>query len=247
MKAFFSFLKTSFQSLTAFEWALWLGSLAAIALSFFCTHNTDYLTLAASLLGATSLIFVAKGNVLGQFIVIVFGILYAIISYSYAYYGEMITYVGMTLPSAAVSIIVWLKNSFRGNHAEIKITTPKKREYPIYFAVAAAVTVAFYFILRALGTSNLLVSTLSVFTSFFAVQLIIRRSPFYALAYACNDIVLIVLWILATIENLSYLPVIVCFFVFLVNDLYGFFNWTAIRRRQNAETKNEPTEEQEKA
>ncbi len=235
---FFRFLKDSFRSLTPFEWVLWIGSLAAIAVSFFAARGTDYLTLSASLLGATSLIFLAKGNVLGQALVIIFGILYAIVSYSFAYYGEMITYLGMTLPSAVVSVIVWLKNSFRGNHTEIAINALRKREYPVIFALAAAVTVAFYFILRALGTSNLIFSTLSVLTSFIASAFAIRRSPLYALAYAFNDVVLIVLWILATIESLSYLPVVVCFAVFLINDFYGFLSWTRIRRRQ--QTEHEP-------
>lgn len=231
---FFAFLKNSFKALTVFEWVLWLTSLAAILLSFFLARNTDYLTLSASLLGATSLIFLAKGNVLGQFLVIVFGILYAVVSYTCAYYGEMITYLGMTLPSAVVSIVVWLKNSFRGNHAEIKINSLKKREYPVLLAVTAAVTVAFYFILRALHTANLIFSTVSVFTSFLAVAFAVRRSPLYALAYALNDIVLIVLWVMALFENAEYLPVVICFCVFLVNDVYGFLSWTAIRRRQNA-------------
>lgn len=231
---FLNFLKASFQSLTVFEWCLWLGSLIAIVLSFVLAHNTDYLNLAASLVGASALIFFAKGNVLGQFIMIVFGVLYAIISYTFAYYGEMITYLGMTLPCCVASIISWLKNSFQGNHSEVKINTLKKREYPIIFAITAAVTVAFYFILRALGTSNLLVSTLSVFTSFSAAALSIRRSPFYALAYMFNDFVLIVLWSMATAQNAAYLPVVICFSVFAVNDLYGLINWQRLKRKQQA-------------
>lgn len=233
---FFGFLKNSFRSLTAFEWVLWLGSLTAILLSFFLSHGTDYLSLSASLVGATSLVFLAKGNVLGQFLVIAFGILYAVVSYSFAYYGEMITYLGMTLPSAVVSVIVWLRNSFRGNYTEIKINALKKREYPVILALSAAVTVAFYFILRALGTNNLIFSTISVLTSFIASALAVRRSPLYALAYALNDIVLIILWIMATVAEISYLPVVVCFAVFLVNDFYGFVNWMRIRRRQTKET-----------
>ena len=229
---FLNFLKNSFKSFTVFEWILWLGSLIAITLSFILAKNPDYLNLATSLVGACALIFFAKGNVIGQFIMIAFGILYAIISYSYAYYGEMITYLGMNLPTSVVSIVSWLKHSFNGNHAEVKINTLKKREYPVILALTTVVTVAFYFILRALGTSNLWVSTLSVFTSFSAAALSIRRSPFYALAYMFNDIVLIALWALATAENISYLPVTICFAVFLINDLYGLINWLRLKRKQ---------------
>ena len=61
-----------------------------------------------------------------------------------------------------------------------------------------------------------------------------RRSPYFALAYAANDVVLIVLWILAARENISYLSVIICFVMFLVNDLYGYFSWKRMEKRQMA-------------
>ncbi|WP_288629266.1 nicotinamide mononucleotide transporter, partial [uncultured Ruthenibacterium sp.] len=75
-------------------------------------------------------------------------------------------------------------------------------------------------------------STLSVTTSFIAVYLTYKRSPYYALGYAANDIVLIVLWILAARQNTSYLSVVVCFTAFLVNDIYGFINWCRMGERQ---------------
>ena len=54
----------------------------------------------------------------------------------------------------------------------------------------------------------------------------------FTLAYAANDIVLIVLWILASLSDLSYLSVVICFLMFLVNDLYGFVNWKRMQKRQ---------------
>ena len=99
---------------------------------------------------------------------------------------------------------------------------------------STAVTAAFYFILKALHTANLIPSTVSVATSFLAVYLTFRRSPYYALAYAANDVVLILLWTLAAIEDLSYLSVIICFVMFLANDLYGFLNWRKMQKKQAA-------------
>jgi nicotinamide riboside transporter PnuC len=58
------------------------------------------------------------------------------------------------------------------------------------------------------------------------------RSSAYALSYAANDIVLIILWIMASIDNISYLPMIVCFVMFFINDMYGFFNWRKMKKRQ---------------
>lgn len=90
----------------------------------------------------------------------------------------------------------------------------------------------FYFVLSAFNTANIAFSTLSVTTSFIAVYLTFRRSPYYAIGYAANDIVLIILWTLATLEDISCLSVVVCFIVFLVNDVYGFISWRKIEKRQ---------------
>lgn len=101
--------------------------------------------------------------------------------------------------------------------------------------LAAIVTLLFYFILRSFNTANLLPSTLSVTTSFLAVYLTFRRSACYALAYAANDLVLILLWTLAVLEDSTYISVIVCFFLFFVNDIYGFLSWRKMGKRQRKE------------
>ena len=217
---------------TKAELALWISSVALIVIAFCIWDRVNFLTLAASLIGVTSLIFCAKGNPVGQVLIIIFAVLYGIISWMVAYYGEMITYVGMTAPMAVYALIVWLKHPFAGKRSEVKVNRLRAREYFIMALIAAAVTVAFYFILEAFHTANLIPGTISVTTSFVAVYLTARRSPFYALAYAANDVVLIVLWSMAAAADPSCLSVVICFCVFLVNDLYGFVNWMRMQRRQ---------------
>ena len=217
---------------TKAELALWISSVALIVIAFCIWDRVNFLTLAASLIGVTSLIFCAKGNPVGQVLIIIFAVLYGIISWMVAYYGEMITYVGMTAPMAVYALIVWLKHPFAGKRAEVKVNRLRAREYFIMALIAAAVTAAFYFILEAFHTANLIPGTISVTTSFVAVYLTARRSPFYALAYAANDVVLIVLWSMAAAADPSCLSVVICFCVFLVNDLYGFVNWMRMQRRQ---------------
>lgn len=214
------------------ETVLWTVSVAVITVSFCIFDGTNYLTLCASLVGATSLIFNAKGNPIGQALMVVFSLLYGVISYTFAYYGEMITYLGMTAPMAVFALVSWLRNPYRGNRAEVAVNRLSQREIALMFLLTAAVTVAFYFVLRALHTNNLFPSTVSVATSFLAVYLTFRRSAYYAAGYAANDAVLIVLWTMATIEDVSYLSVTICFVMFLANDIYGFINWKRMQRRQ---------------
>lgn len=223
----------SFKGLSKFELGLWCSSILLIVVSFIFLKEKSYLNLANSLIGATALIFVAKGYVLGQVLTLAFSLTYGIISFGFGYYGEMITYLGMTAPIAVFSIISWIKHPHRDTH-EVEVAKISARQAVTTVLGAVVSTAIFYFILGYLNNANLIISTASITTSFLASYLSFLRSPYYALAYAANDVVLIILWVLATMENLSYFPMIVCFLVFLVNDMYGFFNWRRIYRRQSA-------------
>ncbi len=217
---------------TKTELAIWIGSIILIVSAFCIFDGKKYLNMIASLVGTTALIFCAKGNPLGQALIIIFASLYAYISLSFKYYGEMMTYLGMSLPMAVVALISWLKNPSKESKAEVKVNTLSKKEILFAFILSLVITFIFYFILKALGTANLVISTVSITTSFFAAYLTFRRCEYFALAYAVNDIVLIAMWIMAMASNIQYISVVICFVVFLVNDTYSYINWRKMKERQ---------------
>lgn len=227
---------TPFQDLSRFEKLLWFVSSAVIVMSFAFSEKIDCLTVIASLIGVTALIFVSKGYVFGQVLTVIFALFYGIISFPLRYYGEVITYLCMTAPIAVFTVISWIRHPFKGSK-EVEVNHLTKRQILIVFFSAVAVTITFCFILNALGNAEIVFSTISITTSFVASCLTFFRSPFYAVAYAANDIVLIVLWSLASAESLSYLPMVLCFAMFLVNDLYGYYNWQRIRKKQESSIK----------
>lgn len=224
-------LKKLFGNFKPWDWCLWGGSVACIIASYLICGSDDVLTLISSLIGIPALIFIAKGNVVGQFLMVAFAIFYGIISFFFAYYGEMITYLCMSAPIAVLSIITWLRHPFEKSN-EVQVNHVKRWQWIFMFCSAAVVTTAFFFILRALGNENLIFSTISVATSYIAAFLTMLRSSLYAIGYALNDIVLIVLWVLAAIQDLSYLPMVICFALFLINDCYGFINWHRMKVQQ---------------
>ena len=225
-------LKKILSYFSVFEWSLWICSVIAIVASFLLSGDFYFLTLIASLVGVSSLIFIAKGNVVGQFLIMAFSILYGIISIRFRYWGEMITYLGMSLPASISACVTWLKNPAEGSKNEVKVAPMTAKKFVLCLLFSLVVTVVFYFILSYLGTANLYLSTVSVLTSFLAASFLFLRSRYYALAYAANDVILIGLWALASIQSLSYLPMVVCFLAFLCNDSYGFINWKRIQNRQ---------------
>lgn len=225
-------LRNPFANLNRFEWGLFLISLFVVTVPSLISGSSSLLTITNSIIGVTALIFLAKGDVFGQLLVVLFSVFYGIISLQTHYYGEMITYMGMTAPMAIASAISWLKHPAKGDGHEVEIAHLNKRIWGQVILFTVVVTGIFYFILKALHTAQLPISTLSVATSFFAVYLTFLRSPFYALGYAANDLVLIALWILASIKNPSYLSTVLCFVMFLINDLYGFYSWQKRKKLQ---------------
>lgn len=233
-------IKNPFKTLKTHEWVLYLASVSSVVIAFIISKiafsNSDgstILTLAASLVGVTALIFVAKGAVIGQILTVAFSLLYSIVSYEFRYYGEMITYLFMTMPIAIAAVVEWVKHPFKDNPNEVQAVKTSGKTILLLFTLASITTAIFYFILKYFNTPHLFFSTLSITTSFMASSLTLVRSPLYGVGYAANDIVLIVLWTLATLENTAYLPFVVCFIVFFCNDIYGYFNWKKILKRQS--------------
>lgn len=226
-------MRNPFKALTKFEWFLWSASVIAVICALVLPQQKDLFSCIGSLIGVTALIFTAKGDIWGQILIIIFAVFYSVVSFSRQYYGEMITYLGMSAPMAVLALVAWLRHPFKGKKAEVEVRKLCLRDVTLCLILALAVTLVFYFILRAFNTAELPLSTLSVATSFIAAYMTYLRSPFYALGYAANDAVLIALWIIAAVEDPSHISMVICFVVFLINDLYGFFNWLKMKKRQS--------------
>ena len=219
------------KDLTVFERVLWLVSVGAIA-SAGALAGGDPLSVLASLVGVTSLLFVAKGYVCGQILMVIFSVMYGVISLVFREDGEMITYLGMTAPMAVVTAVSWYRHPYAGTR-EVAVSHLTRRQAVLLPILTVVVTLAGYALLAALGNAQMLFSTISVATSFIAAALTFCRSPYYALGYAANDVVLVVLWVLAAAADPAYWSMVICFALFLINDLYGFVNWRRMQRRQS--------------
>lgn len=225
-------MNNPFHDLTKEERIIYYISLFVVGVSCLLSPLDNVLIMIACLVGVTALIFVAKGYVIGQILTAVFALVYGIVSYDLKYYGEMITYLGMSAPIALLSAYSWWKHPYKQTK-EVEVYKLTKKDVVSTFLYAFIVTLFFYYILRWFNTSELFFSTLSVTTSFLACYLTYLRSPYYALGYSANDVVLIILWILASIKDPSNIPMIFCFLMFLINDFYGFINWKRMSKRQS--------------
>ena len=228
-------MKNPFNRLTKKEWMLYLISLTVVVCSNFFADKLNVINLIATALGVTALIFIAKGDVFGQILCVIFASLYAISALEQRYYSEIITYLGMTAPISIFTIITWLKNPVKKGENVVKIRQFTAKEGLLTLFLTICVTVVFFFVLRWLSTPSLWVSTISIATSFCASFMMLRRISYYALGFIANDIVLIVLWSISSVNDLSSLAMVACFSMFLFNDFYGFLRW---KMREKEQLKN---------
>jgi nicotinamide mononucleotide transporter PnuC len=128
-------MKNAVRDLTKFEWGLWLTSVTVIIISSLLVPEPDIMSMIASFIGVTALIFVAKGYVLGQILCIIFAVFYGVVSFYARYYGEMITYLGMSAPAALFATISWLRNPYKKS-SEVKIARLTRGKF-IVLCVAA--------------------------------------------------------------------------------------------------------------
>ena len=130
----------------------------------------------------------------------------------FRYYGEMITYLCMTSPIAIMTVVSWLRHPFQQS-AEVEVHHITRRQCTVMVVSAALVTGCFYFILRALGNANLFSVPSPSPPALWPPISHCTAAPLRP-GYAANDVVLIVLWVLAAIQDRSYLPMVLCFVMF---------------------------------
>lgn len=227
-------MRRLFNYFSGFEKALWLAAVALNIVSYFLSESKDPLATIASIFGVSSLICNAKGNPAGQVFMMIFCVMYGFIAHQNQYYGEMFTYLGMSLPMAVFSFVTWMRNPFSGKRTEVRINRISGREAFVLAVLDVVVTIAFYFILAAFHTDHLILSTLSVATCFAAAYLSARRDRLRSIGYASNDVVLIIMWSLKALDGSSNWSVTICFAMMMLCDLYAFVNWQRIERRQQA-------------
>ena len=217
---------------TNFEKLLLFGSVVIVSVVGLC-FKSDLLTVSCSIVGIITALLLAKGKNLGQVFGLLITILYSIVSFKNKYYGEVLIYALVMLPMYIIGIFTWINHKNEKTNS-VEINSIKKKEWVIVSIVFALVFVGIYYLLKAFNTNELVVSTISVLASLFAVYLQVRRSKYSFSFYMVNDIILMFLWGIPVIRG-SYIlfPMLLNPIINFINDMYGFYNWKKTEKIQN--------------
>ncbi|MBO4228764.1 MAG: nicotinamide mononucleotide transporter [Clostridia bacterium] len=214
------------------EWVLWLLTVGPVVAVFLLVPDPDWLTLCSAVIGITSVLLIAKGWVLGEFLTAAFTGFYGAVAAFNGFYGEVISAFAITLPLSVLSIIAWIRHPFpESGEVEVGGRIPKK-QIVLLLVMTPLIAVSFFFLLRSLGTVNAEIGTASVALNAAAAFMKIARNPYFPLVYGVNDLVLITLWVLASLSDSSNIPMVACFLGFLISDIYAWISWIQMKARQ---------------
>ena len=222
-----------FKDWNKFEKILLIGSILAI-LAVGIVFKSDLLTISCSLLLVLRALLIAKWNKLCRFVGILADILYSILSFRNHFYGEVFVHI-LFLIMDIFWIISWIHHKNKETNF-VKINIIKWKEWIIAAIVFLLLFVWMYYLLKFFDTNELIMSTISVVLTIYAVYFLVRRSKYSLVFYVLCDIVLIFLWWIYVLQgNAVLVPVFLNSIILFVNDAYGFYNWRKVEKLQRVD------------
>lgn len=190
---------------------------------------------------------VTRGKVIGIYIGILECVLYAYIAYLSGLYGEAIKMFLINIPLNIFSIISWTK-SYKKEKANTKKYQTEEQSNSIVvrrlniknvwliLAIFVGLYVPSFFGLRALGTSVIILSTLSFVLTILTKILNGLR---YVESWICDIIAScsnLIMWVIVVVQsintgfNLIELPVILTTLAILSNSIFAYIMWRIMYR-----------------
>ena len=233
-------VKDFLKKFTIFNYIYLIIAYAIIIVGFAIGDEKSIFSLITSLMGVTAFMLSAKGLVVAPIVCSVYYVMYSILSINQKFYGEAIVNGLIALPIMIFTIISWFRNKHKQDTTNVQVNNISKKEYLALIPAIMVVFAGFYFLLRALNTEQLIISTFSTVCSTVATYLLMRRSPYYSLGYIIADVLVVSLWTInISTYGLTYLPTLLSVCCFFVNDVYGFISWQKRKKEQNQIDKNE--------
>ena len=199
--------------------------------------KSSWLIIVNSILGICCVFMQTKGKIATQFIGIVWFVFYCFMAYQQKYYGETILYATIMIPLYIYGVIHWLAHRDKRDNVVLVNNKFKAKEIVVFISIWAAVSVGVFFLLQALNTAQLWLSTVAFCTMLPSVYLLMRRNKWNQLLFFINDIVLYVLWqSLVYKGDLAFVSILCCQIFQIIYDAYGLFVWFKLEKKQNQES-----------
>ncbi|MCL2586642.1 MAG: nicotinamide riboside transporter PnuC [Firmicutes bacterium] len=225
------FFKEFSKDWNKFEFTmLVLGFVVPIILGII--FNSSALEIITSVFFITAMLLIAKARIEGFILALIAYTLYIIVSFQKGLFGEVITIGLFSIPITIWTIISWSRKARQKKQiSTVQIEGVRIGELSLLILSQLVMGVGYYFLLRALGTNFLIVSTIALAVNVMGDYLCARRNILGPFAYVLYDVLTITLWMMVFLSGVTSAIVILAMqVVVFINDTYGTINWAKLAK-----------------
>lgn len=227
-------MKNMIKDWTAFE-KVWIILFTAVNIYLFFAWGDSLLGLVSSITGMLCVVLVAKGKISNYYFGIVQAGTYAYISYTYGLYGESMLNGLFYLPLQFIGIYYWRKNTLaEGTIGEdIAVKRLGAKDWLRLAAWVVLGSVIYAYILHSIGGQQVRIDSVAVVLSVAAQILMVKRYAEQWLLWIMVNVLSVALWVITlTQSGGNDWSMLVMWSAFLVNSIYGYYNWRKMAKKQ---------------
>lgn len=210
---------------------VWLALFIIAQIWAYVQTPDSWLAMISGISGILCVVLVSKGKISNYFFGLIFAYTYFYVAWGSNFLGEMNTVLYVYLPSQFIGYFMWkanMQNSDGGESVIAKALTVKG--WMTLIVMTTVGTLLFVQALQAAGGSSTGLDGLTTIITVAAQILMILRYREQWLLWIGLNILSIFLWAETPAIYLMYSA-------YLLNSLYGYYNWTKLVKRTNLNIK----------
>ena len=222
---------------------IWLSVALAIIIALGIFGHDTAMGIVSSTTGLAYSILSGKGKLSAYLCGLINATLYAIISYKAALYGETMLNAIYYVPMMFVGFFTWAKH-MNDDTKEVRKRKMKWSGRLIVVASIAAGTVAYGFILKALGDTMPFIDAFTTVASVVAMIVSVRMFVEQWVIWEVVNLVTVYMWLMAYLQGGENLATLVMWALYIVNGLVMLVKWQREIRSNQALAKDKPQKEE---
>jgi nicotinamide mononucleotide transporter len=213
---------------------IWLSVFTLINIYLFFAWKDTLIGLITSLTGMICVVLVAKGKISNYYFGIINVALYAYIAFQSKYYGEVMLNALYFLPMQFIGLYYWKKYKRKGKRKDGVSVKHLSLKEKLIWASFSILGVFFYgLFLKYLGGTLPFIDSSSTILSIIAMILMVKRVTEQWILWITIDVVSIYMWFYILAQGGNEISMLVMWTAYLVNAIYGYYNWRKLEKIQN--------------
>lgn len=226
-------LKKQFKNWTTLDYA-WLIIANAIILGLSLYWQDSVISIISAITGVTCVIFVSKGMMANYIVGAINVALYAYLAFKSRIYGDFMLNAFYYFPMQFIGLYMWSKAKNKEEDHELKSKALNNKQRLILCLISIGIILVYAEVLKLLGGNVPIIDSTSTVLSVIAMILMVKQYLEQWYLWVIVNIVSIIMWVISLSEGSGDVATLIMWILFLLNSLYGLWNWKKENKKQNS-------------